>query len=58
MSGTIIRTENLGRDFKTVTALDGLSLEVRALTGALLAADVLILVTADVRFRRNRLILD
>ena len=28
MSDSVIRTENLGRDFKTVTALDGLDLEV------------------------------
>ena len=30
MSDPVIRTENLGRDFKTVTALDGLDLEVPA----------------------------
>ena len=28
MSDTVIRTKNLGRDFKTVTALDGLNLDV------------------------------
>jgi hypothetical protein len=30
MSEAVIRAENLGRDFKTVRALDGLDLEVRA----------------------------